>query len=1488
MSVAVGGIDGIRRAVCLDAFEAETLDDLARLVQATVEPADGGLGPDQPVPQPCLFVVTHSEGTEPTTADWDSYAQDAALGIEYRAGQHSNQIWVRRRSGIHPAWLAAQFVRHLARLLAVWHADPSSSPVRVPFLPDDEAAGLLAQAAGPARDPLGRPLDLLFAEQARRTPEQVALIAPDRDNAIRTVSYAELEDRVANLSERLAEVGATGAVPVAVRVSRSVDLVATLLAVLRQGAVYVPVDASYPADYARFIIEDSGARVVVSNDCTPSVAVARAPAAADERPDSGDRTEALAGFIADDPCLLMYTSGSTGRPKGVLHGQRQIINRLQWMWEAYPFEVGDVIAQRSPSSVMPSVWELLGGLLTGHPTVVVPDRIVRQPARFAEFLAAHDVSVITLTPTLLRLTLGAHATAEAWPDRLRMVIVGGERLTDGLYHCFRACFPHTLLIDDFGATEVNTVLHRPLRPEDHGGTDAQGYRPIANASVFVLDNHQRMVPPSVEGELCIAGVPLALGYPNLPDLTATRFCDVQLTPRTPATRVYRTGDMGYLSPDGSIHLTGRRDHQIKVNGMRVELGEVEAVLGTHPGISECAVVGRTETGRTVLAAYVVLRDPATPVRQIRQFLTTRLPGFMVPSRVALMAALPRRPNGKLDRAALIGGSIGSLSNDNSRVGSVELVTGQLRTIVGAILGVDSQAIDTGLEFDSLGVDSVALIEVAARISALTGRRIEPTHLFTHPTIDQLARHVCAAGAGLTTTVDAPARALHSGSDRRAAAGFAIVGMSGQVPGAPDMDLFWQNLRAGVDSISTAPSRRWSPYAIQAPDPPREGRSCSRWGGALAEADRFDAAFFDVSPAEAQVMDPQQRLCLMESWHALEDAGYAAPLPRRGPVGVFVGACVPDYPKLIDRAGHPPSVETLLGNDMSLLAARISYFCDLHGPSLVVDTACSSSLTALHLACRSLRDAECSLALVGGVCVTNDPDFYAASTKLGIVSRSGQCRAFDADADGFVHGEGVAFVVLKALDKAIEDDDYIYAVVSGTAINQDGRSNGITAPSGSAQSALQESLYGELGVDPDDIGYVEAHGTGTQLGDPVEVDALTRSFRQQTRRTRYCAIGSVKTNVGHLTAAAGITSLIKVALCLDHGELVPSVQFDRPNPLIRFEKTPFYVNTECRSWDVPSSGIRTAAINSFGIGGTNVHCVVQERPSPPPRTPPPPGAYPVAVTAPAPSTVRAAVERLLHWLEANAHRRTLRDLSYSLMAGRRIFRYGHICIARSTTELETQLRELLAGRTPRGVVAVPTDPPQHRAANTGASKARKLADLLVGGADIDVNQWFEGTGAHHVPVPTCSFATDRYWVGDTTVGQRLPDEHGEPGGVDQVRDLVRTAAASVLGVEPASIPTDLPLWAHGLDSLRAIRLKHALGSALDLDVPVDCLFDGASVDALAARLAALRDEGGRPQEDDRELMQAFLSGRFDLAHASDGQLDMLHQLLIEAVNDAGTR
>lgn len=511
-------------------------------------------------------------------------------------------------------------------------------------------------------------------------------------------------------------------------------------------------------------------------------------------------------------------------------------------------------------------------------------------------------------------------------------------------------------------------------------------------------------------------------------------------------------------------------------------------------------------------------------------------------------------------------------NISQTVRGVAEIQDWLVIYLAEVLEITPDKIDVTIPFDCYSLDSAAAMGLSGDLENWLGISVDPTIVYDYPNIRELAEYL-GQKKPLLDNYSYTAN-FKADSDL-----VAIIGMGCRFPKANNLQDFWSLLRSGKNAITKVPITRWE--------------SANGWGGFLDQVDEFDPQFFNISPREANNIDPQQRLLLEVGWEALENAGLATEKLAGSRGGVFIGISSGDYSKLKGNLVNT-KVYYATGNAFSIAANRLSYFLDWHGPSLAIDTACSSSLVAIHQACQSLMNGECNLALAGGVNLMLTPQLTLTFSEAQMIAADGQCKAFDAGADGYVRSEGCGVVILKRLDDALSEGDNIRAVIRGSAVNQDGQTNGLTAPNGKSQQKVIQLALTNAGVKPNQVSYVETHGTGTSLGDPIEVNSLKEVLMSGRKMNQPCWIGSVKTNIGHLEAAAGIASLIKLVLSIENEEIPPHLHLKMLNPYIDLDKTPIKICTHLQQWSTVEQP-RLAGVSAFGFGGTNAHVVVEETP-----------------------------------------------------------------------------------------------------------------------------------------------------------------------------------------------------------------------------------------------------------------------------------------------------
>jgi len=502
--------------------------------------------------------------------------------------------------------------------------------------------------------------------------------------------------------------------------------------------------------------------------------------------------------------------------------------------------------------------------------------------------------------------------------------------------------------------------------------------------------------------------------------------------------------------------------------------------------------------------------------------------------------------------------------------------------------LDLEVIDDNEKFSSYGLNSTHATLLATEISQKYKKEFSPTAFYAYPSLTVLVDKI----AGQSEEIEQSTKIT---GKTRTYEPIAIIGMACRFPQANNPSEFWQLLKKGENAITEVPSERWDMNEYYDPDPTIEGKTNARYGGFIEGIDHFDPLFFDISPREAQEMSQSQRLALEIVWEALTNARMSVQKMRGSQTGVFFGNVWNDFEHMRIKKRTPITQHSAVGQSASIIANRVSYAYGFQGPSIVLDSACSSSLLAVHLACNSIQEGDSELAIAGGVNIIIDPESYVALTKFGGLSPTGRCHSFDANADGYVRGEGIGAVVLKRLSEAQKDNDHIYAVIRGSAINNDGYGNGLTAPNPQAQKNVLRQAYKRAGISPHQVHYIEAHGTGTKLGDPIEIEALGEILSKNRPENHPLMVGSVKTNIGHLEGASGIAGLIKNVLILQQQQIPPSLNFHQPNPYIPFKNYKINIPTKLTDWRPYNYETMKVGVSAFGWGGTNAHVVLEEYP-----------------------------------------------------------------------------------------------------------------------------------------------------------------------------------------------------------------------------------------------------------------------------------------------------
>ena len=1200
---------------------------------------------------------------EPLAQDNTSAKFDLSLNIEDN-GQQLLAFW-NFSEDLFVSERIRQFATRYASILEQMVANPTRSIREISLLDDRETSALLTQQVATAFE-LSPEINVLslIEQRAKRSADRIA-ITFDHDS----ISYGELDARSTHLAKILRSSGVGAEDLVALYLERSAQMIVAMLAVMKAGAAYIPIDPNFPTDRIAWILEDACPKLILTEAAlakklnTPPQPIRLLEALIAQTNSALTEADGLVPLPLIYPlstAYVIFTSGSTGRPKGVQVTHRALYNFLQSMQREPGFEQADTLLAVTTISFDIAGLELFLPLISGGRVVLASRDTAIDGRALQKAIRQYGVTTMQATPITWRVMLET-----GWkPTSNFSALCGGEALPVDLSAALTTA--GVRLWNLYGPTE--TTIWSAVRQvvecaQTEHAVEPIGH-PILNTQLYVLNRHFYPQAKQIPGELYIGGEGLARGYLKRPALTADAYRPDPFAQQRGA-RLYRTGDLVARSEDQTLQFLGRIDHQVKIRGYRIELGEIEARLRQHPNTKEAVVIARSgaSDSSTRLLAYLTLKDSAAHSdKDLRVFLKEVLPEYMVPAHLIELAAFPLTPNEKIDRKAL--------PNPESLAPDITADTAPQRPsekLIGEVWCSVLQRSTVNIDdnFFDIGGHSLLLTRVNEELQRQLQRDISLIHLFEYPTIRSLSKWL-----DQQQEVNGAPEQLKLSSRRLNNDAVAIIGVAARVPGADDLNTFWENLRSSQESIRFFSETELheagvEPELIASPN-------YIRGTGVLSNITDFDAEFFSLTPAEAKFIDPQQRVFLETAWQALENAGYAE---TKRSIGVFAGVGHNDYlvrnvVPYVARHQDTSVFQLILSNDKDFLATRVSYAFNLTGPSITVQTACSTSLVAIHQACQSLLTGDCDLALAGGVAIKVPHHGGYLHEEGNISSPDGHCRAFDIQANGTVWGSGAGVVILKPLSQALKDRDTIHAVIKGSAVNNDGSAKvGFTAPSVNGQTHVIQQALANAQVSADTIDYVETHGTGTALGDLIEITALKQAYASVSAETRPTALGSVKTNIGHLNTAAGVAGLLKTVLALQHKEIPATLHFTEANPKLGLNDSHFYIPSSLTEWpshDHP----RRAAISSFGIGGTNAHVILEEAPVATPSSSARPWQV-ITLSAKTQQALKATETQLKTFIEKNEHTR-LEDLAFTLGVGRKAFQYRSTFVCQSLEQLNEQL------------------------------------------------------------------------------------------------------------------------------------------------------------------------------------------------------------------------
>lgn len=1104
-------------------------------------------------------------------------------------------------------------------------------------------------------------LDLLELQADRRAQMGYTFLA---DSGTSTLTYADLRRRAEALAAQLQaryQPGDRALLAYAPGLEFLVGLFGSLLA----GMVAVP---AYPPRARRADVRLES----IVNNCTPSVVLVTSDLVQDrERLTSHNphltAVDWLASDITDnatqwtrpdvqgnDLAVLQYTSGSTGTPRGVMLSHANILTNVQAIASAMKLDEDIVGVSWLPTfHDMGLIGNLLEVLWLGSRLVMLPPAsFVQRPLRWLQAISDHQGTVSGAPCFAYDLCINrisdaeaAHLDLSAW----QVAYVGAEPINPRVLDRFadkfaRSGFRRTSLYPCYGLAEAtlivtgataraiptphifntNSLEQNVARHDTHGRPLVSSGRAVAGTTVQITD--PSTLAPLEQGrigEVWVRGPSVAQGYWQQPDATAFHN----------AGEFLRTGDLGFVE-HGELYITGRLKELLIIRGRNYYPQDIEAAvtlgvpeLASMPG---AAYSIETDAGSRLGLVFEVPRGTKPDTYSqlagaIRCVVASEFELELADLQLVKFGSIPRTSSGKIRRqecATLaqrgeleVVHRVQPSEPTEANTPQPQAVTEQqLRDWLIARLarhaGIPANRVDIDQPFAAFGLDSLTMVTVASELETLLGTALPATLLYDAPTVAGLARHLCRE----TTPAEPNAPAAHLDC------AIAVVGIGCRFPQAHGPAAFWDLLSHGRSGISELPAGRWKSH------PSNVATTRAGW---LDDVYEFDAGFFGVTPREATYIDPQQRLLLETTWEALEHAGIPGESIAGREVGVFVGVSGGEYGRLlVQHTGHADAYLGI-GNAPSMAANRLSFHLDLQGPSVSVDSACSSSLLAVHLACQSLRLGECETALVGGVNLILSPELTESFSRAQMLSPTGACHTFDSQADGYVRGEGCGVVVLKTLVAAQAAGDRVLAIIEATATRQDGRSNGITAPNGTAQAELIRKSLALAHRQPGDITCIEAHGTGTPLGDPIEFNALQQALGSAGTP---CYLSTVKSNIGHLEAAAGIAGFIKAVLQLQHGQIVPHLNYRTTNPHIALAASRFAIPQQLATW--PLQQPRVIGVSAFGFGGTNVHAILSAAPAR--QHTPVAGPKVFALSAKSDQSLRNLVQRYIDFLPTTSN------------------------------------------------------------------------------------------------------------------------------------------------------------------------------------------------------------------------------------------------------------